>query len=171
MKQKLIAGSLVLLTLIVLGKIFEKPLLAQVRAALTQNIDEPGRNPYQESFFSYQTNCAAASKFCNFNFSTVPVGKRLVITHVSAYVDVISGQLPNCNLQSDFGGSQYASAFFTGVRGPVSAGSTRIFVNQDLQMYFGAGETPHGFCGLVSTSDSFAGGANMALTGYYISNP
>jgi hypothetical protein len=172
MKKTIVMGSCLLLCLLVLAKAFEKPLLAQIRAALTQNIDEPGRNPYQESFFAYMTNCAAASKFCNFTFSTVPAGKRLVITHVSAYVDVQNGMLPNCNLQSDFGGSQYAEAFFTGVRGPVSAGpSTRIFINQELQLYFGPGETPHGFCGLVSTTDSFSGAGNMELSGYYISNP
>lgn len=171
MKQTVVLGSCILLSLVTLGKVFERPLLAQIRAALTQNIDEPGRNPYQESYFSYLNDCAAASKFCNFNFSVVPAGKRLVITHVSAYVDIQNGQLPNCNIQSNFGGSQYAVAFFTGVRGPTSTGSTRIFINQDLQMYLGPGETPHAFCGLVSTSDTFAGAGNMELSGYFIQNP
>jgi hypothetical protein len=171
MKQKLIVGSFVFLALVTLGKIFEKPLLAQVRAALTQNIDEPGRNPYQEYYFSGSATCGSGQKFCNFDYSTVPVGKRLVVTHVSGYVDVIGGMLPNCNIQSSFGGSQYAEAFFTGVRGPVTSVSTRIFINQDLLMYFGPNETPHTFCGLVSTSDNFAGAGNIELSGYYITNP
>ena len=154
-----------------LGEVFEKPLLAQVRAALTQNIDEPGRNPYQESFFSSGANCTSGTKFCNFDFSAVPADKRLVLTHISAYVDETNGMLPNCNLQSSFGGSQYASAFFTGVRGPVSASSTRVFINQDVQMFFGPNETPHGFCGLVNTTDTFTGAGNMEISGYFITNP
>ena len=49
MKNKLLTltGALALLT--TFGHFFGKPLLVQVRAALVQNMDEPGRHPYQEA--------------------------------------------------------------------------------------------------------------------------
>jgi hypothetical protein len=161
----------VVLSVVVLGRFYARPVMAQVRAALTQNIDEPGRNPYQEQIFSSAANCAAGTKFCNFNYSIVPANKRLVITNVSGYVDTQEGMLPNCNMQSNFGGSQYAAAFFTGVRGPTFNGGTRIFVNVPTKAYFGQGETPHLFCGLVSTTDNFVGGGEMVISGYYVDNP
>jgi hypothetical protein len=46
MKNKLITLAATAALLAVLGHFYAKPLMAQVRAALTQNIDEPGRNPY-----------------------------------------------------------------------------------------------------------------------------
>lgn len=167
MKNKLstFAGALALLA--VLGHFYAKPLMAQVRAALTQNVDEPARNPYQEAIFAVCTG----SQFCNQNFSAVPAGKRLVVTNISGYADVTGGTLPNSNLTSSFGGSQYASVFFPGVRGTVSSFATRIVFNQEVRAYFGPGEAPHTFEGLVSTTDTFAGGAQIMLSGYFVSLP
>ena len=172
MKIRLLILTSVFASLFVLGHYYAKPVMAQVRAAIIQNQDEPGRNPYQESYFAFGTDCAAGSQFCNYNFSAVPVGKRLVLTNVSGYVDVKNGTLPNANIQSSVAGSQSAAIFFTGVRGAVStSGSTRMYFNQPVRAYFGEGEKPHGFEGLVSTTDSFAGGGEMVLSGYYVSLP
>ena len=46
MKNKLITIASALALLVVLARVFERPLLAQIPAALTQNVDEPGRNPF-----------------------------------------------------------------------------------------------------------------------------
>jgi hypothetical protein len=75
MKNKLLtfAGALALLA--VLGHFYAKPLLAQVRAALVQNVDEPGRNPIP---LGYQ---AVTSSGANFS---VPAGKRYVIEAFAA---------------------------------------------------------------------------------------
>jgi hypothetical protein len=164
--KKLLSLAGVVACAAVLGHFYAKPLLAQVRAALVQNVDEPGRNPYQEAIF---TTCSGTQN-CNFGFSIVPPGKRLVVTHVNGFIDVRNATLPNANLQSSLGGSQYASVFLTGVRNTVSAGSTRIVFNNEVLAYFGPGESPAGFYGLFSTTDSWptnAGGL-MTLTGYYI---
>ena len=48
-----------------------------------RNIDEKGRNPYQQSGV---TGCGA-SGLCDLAFAQVPAGKRLVIEHVSANVN------------------------------------------------------------------------------------
>lgn len=54
--------------------------VAQVlRAALVQNVDEPGRHPYSES-----VSCGGYG--CTAQFSQVPPGKRLVVTFVNGYL-------------------------------------------------------------------------------------
>ena len=74
MKNRLLASAGCLAVLLVVGKIYEKPLLAQVRAALVQSIDEPGRNPFVLSSTNGQF--------------TVPVGKRYVVEQYSAGCNV-----------------------------------------------------------------------------------
>ena len=143
-----------------------QPLSAQVRAAIIQDVDEPGRNPYQEAQF---VTCAA--QHCNFSFSTVPTGKRLVLTNVSGYVDVVGGTLPNTYIQSSFGGSQYATVFVPGTKGTVFSAGTRIVYNSMVNAYFGPGEQPSGAYLLFSTSDSFSGSGLLVLTGYYVNVP
>jgi hypothetical protein len=131
---------------------------------LVRNMDEPALNPYQEKKFSL-----CAGEFCNLpDYSVVPAGKRLVITDVSGYVDVQGGTLPNSYLQSSYGGDQYAVVFFPLVKGTTSASGTRMVVNQHTMAFFGPGEVPHMFFGLTGTSDSFSGGAQLMLTGYYV---
>ncbi len=144
------------------------PALAQTRAALVQSIDEPARNPYQETLSDL--SCRGTT-VCSFNFSTVPAGKRLVITHIAGYVDTAAGTLPNGFLQSSFGGSAYATLPFTGVRGPNSALGGRIFINHAVLAYFGAGETPRGVYHVNGSGDTMSGGALMMVTGYLINVP
>lgn len=144
------------------------PALAQTRAALVQSIDEPGRNPYQET----QSNVTCrGTTVCTFDFATVPAGKRLVLTNLSGYVDTGAGALPNGFVNSSFGGSAYASLAFTGVRGPISALGTRIFINHSVQAYFGTGETPRGTYHVNGSGDSFSGGATLMLSGYFVNVP
>jgi hypothetical protein len=93
MKNKLLTFAGLLVVLLVLAKIYEKPLLAQVRAALTQNVDEPGRH-----VFGYQ-NYGGVPTF------TVPADRRYVIDQYSAQcfttstmtevsIDVVAGGIP-----------------------------------------------------------------------------
>lgn len=144
------------------------PVLAQSRAALVQSVDEPGRNPYQETLSN--TGCRGTT-VCSFNFSTVPAGKRLVVTHLAGYVDTAGGTLPNGFFQSSFGGSGYATLPFTGVRGPTSALGVRIFINHEVLAYFGAGEAPSGVYHVNGSGDTMSGGALMMVTGYLVNVP
>lgn len=57
-------------------------LIAAVKAALVQNVDEPGRNPYQEG---KSTSCPFPGD-CVTTFSSVPAGTRLVLTSVSGII-------------------------------------------------------------------------------------
>lgn len=76
MKNKLLtfAGALALLG--VLGKFYAPPLMAQVRAALVQDVDQPARAPFQVT---------VPININNFNFTpvTIPAGHRLVIDYIS----------------------------------------------------------------------------------------
>ncbi len=144
------------------------PVLAQTRAALVQSIDEPGRNPYQETLSDL--GCRGTT-VCSFNFGTVPAGKRLVVTHLAGYVDTAAGTLPNGFFQSSFGGSAYATLPFTGVRGPASALGVRIFINHDVLAYFGPGESPRGTYHINGSGDTMSGGALMMVSGYYVNLP
>jgi len=143
------------------------PALAQ-RAALVQSIDEPGRNPYQETLSDLTCRNTTV---CSFNFSTVPAGKRLVVTHIAGYVDTAGGTLPNGFFQSSFGGSSYATVPFTGVRGPTSALGVRIFINHEVRAYFGAGENPRGVYHVNGSGDTMSGGALMMVSGYLVNVP
>jgi hypothetical protein len=143
------------------------PALAQTRAALVQSVDEPARNPYQETQFN--VTCRGTT-VCSFTFTTVPAGKRLVVTNIAGYVDTSAGGLPNCFLSSGFGGSAYASLPFSGVRGATTAIGTRIVLTHSVQAYFGPGEPVSAFC-QPSLGETMSGGALLMLTGHYVNLP
>ena len=149
------------------GALCATPALAQ-RAALVQSIDEPGRNPYQETLSN--TTCRGTT-VCAMDFVTVPAGKRLVLTNISGYVDTAAGTLPNGFVQSSFGGSAYATLAFTAVRGPTSALGTRNFINHSVQAYFGPGESVRGIYHVNGTGDTMSGGSLMMLSGYFVNLP
>jgi hypothetical protein len=68
------AGALALLA--VLGKFYATPLMAQVRATIVQDVDQPARAPFQVTI---------PINISNFNYTNVPIpaGKRLVIDYVA----------------------------------------------------------------------------------------
>jgi hypothetical protein len=84
MKNTLLISAAVLAALSTLGHFAARPLLAEIRAALVRNIDEPGRSPYQSAVL----NGAFTPDTCFVEFAPVPPNKRLVVEHVSAYVAV-----------------------------------------------------------------------------------
>ena len=83
MKHKILIAAVVCLALIALVRSVGKPVMAQVRAALVQNVDEPSRN----AFALYQNNSTLNQYFATFN---VPAGKRYVIQQYKAECDIVS---------------------------------------------------------------------------------
>lgn len=103
MNNRLLTFAATLAILLVLAKIYEKPLLAQVRAALVQNVDEPGRNALVLSGNSDGLNPRV--------FLTVPAGKHYVIDQYSGSCDVQSGfSLTNVALNAIAGGVRSTSS-------------------------------------------------------------
>ncbi|MBV8728957.1 MAG: hypothetical protein JO336_04020 [Acidobacteriia bacterium] len=81
MRNRLLTLTGALALLAVLGHYYAKPLLAQVRAALIENVDEPGRNP-----FSLTANTP------NFDATfTVPAAKRYVLEQYAALCNTEAG--------------------------------------------------------------------------------
>ena len=76
MKNRLLTLAGALALAVVLGKFYAKPLMAQVRAALVQDVDQPARAPFQVT---------VPINVNNFNYTNVPIpsGKRLVIDFIS----------------------------------------------------------------------------------------
>jgi hypothetical protein len=76
MKNRLLtfAGALALLA--VLGKFYAPPLMAQVKAAMVQDVDQPARQPFQAT---------VPININNFTYTpvTIPTGKRLVVDYIA----------------------------------------------------------------------------------------
>jgi hypothetical protein len=141
-----------------LGTFTAKPLLAQIKAAFVQNVDEPGRIPYQSSAVFSQggggctgPNCFSCSgNRCTVNFAPVPGSKRLVVTSVLgfAYVDT-PGVLQPIQLGNLFIPTLLQTGTFPGVLG---ASSNIVGVNTtgSLLTAIDGGNTPT--INLVSTT-------------------
>jgi hypothetical protein len=53
------------------------------KPALVKNVDEPGRNPYQQGMLFNQSTQVCTNYVCTLWFNPVPAGYRLVVTHAS----------------------------------------------------------------------------------------
>ena len=141
MKNKLLtlAGALVLL--VVMGRFYAQPLLAQVRAALVESIDEPGRQPYQQTVLFNQTDTTCNfGAFCDVQFNPVPAGFRLVITHASAFFGIaVGGAGQHVSLAIDdnsFGTTLLLPA-------PTFVGFNEYIASSPVSFFVDAGHTPY----------------------------
>lgn len=167
MKKTLIGVVITVITMGTLGHFFAKPLLAQVRAALVQNVDEPGRNPYQESqAFNFIGSCSGAGgEICSVSFAPVPAGYRLVVTSVSGRLELENNAtVVYLTLAPIYGAvtDVFVPAQVQGIRG-----STTYYVfNAQVQSYAEASQTPT-FTVVVSQYP-FVYDQEVTLTGYYV---
>ena len=99
MKHKLLILAGVLAVVAVLGAFYGKPVAAQIRGMLVQDVDQPARAPFQQTFeFSGVTGQTV----------TIPKGYRLVVDYVCAHGDAFSsegGIQPEVTLYSPAGGA------------------------------------------------------------------
>lgn len=165
MRNRSLFGAAALASLIALGQFGAKPLIAQIRAALVKNIDEPGRTPYQSS----QSCSTPGNTVCGADMMPVPAGKRLVIQHLSGVV-ICESINNNCELQVNY-------VFLTttkdqvGLAGGDSAyvpmqtsANSRTAVNQDVRLYVEPGGVPE-FQMVFNSGPVFA---FMTITGYLV---
>jgi hypothetical protein len=170
MKTKLFALAGALAFVMLLGHYYAKPVLAQIRAALVQNVDEPGRNPYQESS---PCTFGISNQSCTLQFSAVPAGKRLVLTNIGGSINVMNGVFPIGTIASSLVGSQNAFVPFTAVRGApngVCGGCLTVYFDQQVRAYFGPGEVPNGMLE-VHNQGAFTNGGPLVLSGYFVNLP
>ena len=83
--QILLAAGFAVLAGVISG-VTAAPAIAQaIKAALVKNVDEPGRTPFQ-----VRLSCGNGSTTaCNGTSAAIPLGKRLVIQHVSVKIDTL----------------------------------------------------------------------------------
>jgi hypothetical protein len=125
-----------------------KPLLAQVKAALIQNVDEPARNPFSEDFLVGATAPGCTSGRCDLdgNF-VVPAGKRLVITNITGQVLTSNGPFARASLSTTTkigvgGGLKFlATEGLPSTVAFMGGGLYSINFNLQLQSYFEAGQS------------------------------
>lgn len=141
--------------------------IAQVRAALVKNIDEPGRMPYQQ-LVQFSTSECVSVLFCIVSFNPVPAGKRLVVEHVSMLVFVQDGGQPNLlafgdGFSTNTGNVAILENDFKVGRSVL--GQTAWSFSRPDRVYYEAGQTPKV---KVGASAAFGFDGNASLHGYLI---
>jgi hypothetical protein len=137
-----------------------KPLLAQIRAALVQNVDEPGRTPY----LSYVNPIDCSGTTCHFLFAPIPAGKRLVATNITGRVLL---QTP--------GILSFVTIYFSGVEPldipsfletGVVDGNNQIGINATTGLFVDGPDQPQLL--LANTTGFNSSGTTIALSGYLV---
>ena len=151
-----------------------KPLIAQIKAALVQNVDEPGRNPYTSTvFFASDLFSSCAGVECRVNFAPVPVGKRLVATSLVGNIYVETPGVVGSTLLFPLGnalGGTTLSVPTLPPAGPAS-GANVIGVSVQLTAYFEQGFTPEMVIDATNSISPHRNGLTegvLTLTGYLV---
>lgn len=131
--------------------------------AITSNMDDPGRIPYQAQVSGTTgSNCTATS--CEFDFAPVPAGHRLVILHVSAFIQPQPNSTPMRVGVGAF--PNISSAFLVTVQDTLSG--NEIQFDQPVLVYVDAGQTPL-VAFRTNIDTGFPGSSQVAtLTGYLL---
>jgi hypothetical protein len=126
--------------------------------ALTSNVDDPGRVPYQNQVILDCTGPAAPA--CSTGQQSVPPGKRLVVQHVAVAAEFKGSATAARSSIAVFAGG-LLSAF------PLSLalGGTLAIGDQPVQFYVNGGGS---FIGFVSADFTPGLSAEMTLTGYLL---
>ncbi len=173
----LLAGAGVLGVLAAFLALTRTETFAQVRAALTKNIDEPGRTPWEtrSQFLPNAGGCFGTSDcfnysdgptFAVFDLRPVPAGKRWVVQSVTGGLVNGNGRTNTIEL-----GSPRGPLVFDGMKwifgGPFSAGTSfgSAIFSANLFATFGPGETPSL---RVTASPNLIGYSVIVFSGYLI---
>jgi hypothetical protein len=135
-------------------------------ATLVQNVDEPGRNPFQATVPIFPGASGCSNIICNITvLSSVPTGQRLVITNLTGAIAVFSGNVLRATLSNGSGAKIVNLPFSI-----VSTGGliTSTMFSVPMQMVFEAGDPVQldiiGTGGASFLSTTF----NMLISGFYI---
>jgi hypothetical protein len=137
------------------------------KPTLVRNDAEPGRTPYQQTFFILQnaSNCDSAQD-CRINLPAVPAGFRLVINHVSVMFHMAPGGTgAYATLQTNSFGPGTV-AFLTA--SPINA--TTYLISTPMTYFVEPGETPV-IVVQGNDVDRTGYGAEATVSGYLVSIP
>ena len=139
-----------------------------IKAALTKNIDEPGRIPYRE----YSAVSCAFGNVCYFQAGIVPNNRRLVVTQIYGFWPDLPNTSPllvtfgwGLNQSSLVANPIFSIAALVGSAGAYAGVSSFTL---PVNLYFEAGQQPT----IVLTSNQplngNPGSARITITGYLI---
>jgi hypothetical protein len=141
------AGGLVAMAIV--GSFTARPLIAQIKAAFVQNVDEPGRNPYASTVFfangfEFPAGGVCGNAQCELHFQAVPAGKRLVVTNIIGNVYVDTPGVISPPLLFPLGNSAQGTTLFfpAGLMAGTYQGSNMLAISSEVKAYFEAGATP-----------------------------
>jgi hypothetical protein len=138
-----------------------KPLLAQIKAAFVENVDEPGRSPYSSTTTFNPAKCDLNAILCLAEFTAVPAGKRLIATNLTGRIDV---QTPGVIFDFTLSVDNQVTVPTTLLAGVNRSGANMIGVNAPLLAFAGAGSTPSVFMESGTQTGSF----RLTLSGYLV---
>jgi hypothetical protein len=168
-KTHLVFGAVLIVAVAVLGGQFAQPVLAQIRAALVRDVDNPALDPVRTPFVISLQPFEGVKVVDGL---VVPPGKRLVIENASIWTfctgtDRITGVWlrPKVNPQLVYILLDPAANEFR----PILGNSVVAAYNRTLKVYFNPGEQ--------LTAEVYADGnanfksANIYLQGHYVTLP
>jgi hypothetical protein len=152
---------LALIGLAVASAVFAGSANAQTSPTLVQNVDEPARNPYQQTVNA--STCESGFDFCTFQFTGPPAKTKLRMTYVSCYFEINdNGGVALVTVNN--GEPSIKSAFIPGI----AQGRPDVIVaNAEINLYANAGDKPS--VTVQANTSSVAGGL-CTLTGYYVND-
>jgi hypothetical protein len=146
--------------------------LAQ-RAAITKNVDEPGRQPYEAYVeFGFPTGCiVGCSNFftggntVTFELPAIPTGKRFIIRHVSGVFPTTSlSEECMMSLQNSQNKNKWA---FYGPFYPFALSGT-VRYSSDAFTTYGPGEAPHVYLFVRDLDKSSPAASYSLIVGGYL---
>ena len=160
--KKTFVVTLILIALVVvLGGVFAKPLIAQVRATLIRDTDNPALAPFRGRV-DYDLCCTNDGRL----MTTVPAGKRLVIEYISWNSFTSTGdEMIFAGLQSGAGGTFVVQIKINPVHSSIVPSFKLQDGSQTVKAYFDAGEQVW-----VNASHMGTGTAHLTVlaNGYYV---
>jgi hypothetical protein len=165
-----------------MGTYTAKPLLAQIKAAFVQNVNEPGLNPYQfyvsfkQGFTFPQGVGTCTGAQCDFVLPPVPTGKRLVITNITGNIFVDTPGVTQPIVL--FGGGvtfEIPTVLQAGTYQAINSNqpSNMIGISAPILAYFDPGMKPTIAIlatALISDGQGLTTGS-IVLSGYYVNIP
>jgi len=164
--MKVVTGLSILAGATILGGMLAEPVIAQVRAALVKDVDNPARQSFAVN--SSATNFPSNTSSVTVQLLTVPAGKRAVIEHVSCIDFLATGNnFVRTQLQYTLGGTTQAVQFvheFVG--GSFASGVDVWSFSQPVRAYADPGTTIS--MTALRRSVSGTGGIECELSGHYV---
>lgn len=157
-----------LAALAAIGAYTAKPLLAQIKAALVENIDEPGRNPYSSTVDVTPFACNS-SPACVLQFAAVPAGKRLVVTSITGVVYPSTPGVVWFLALFPSAGTAKAIMIPTFLEAGTVGNDNIVGINAQLNTFFEGGSTP--VMSLAATTSFLNHEGAITLSGYLVSLP